>query len=102
MSQQHDAQAQAAGDAHLIEQRISSKTVYQGDFLHIKRDEIRLPNGHTATREYIVHPGAVVIIALAEPGDVLRLTPDAEPTTIQTRSVLMERQPKGEGAWASC
>ena len=92
MTQQHNAQNQAAGDAHLVEQRISSKTVYQGDFLHIKRDEIRLPNGQSATREYIVHPGAVVVIALAEPGDVLRLTPDAEPTTIQTRSVLMERQ----------
>ena len=92
MSEQPENETLPAGDAHLVEQRIGSQTVYQGDFLQVNRDDIRLPNGQTATREYIVHPGAVVVIAVAEPGDVLRMSPHAEPTTIQTRSVLMERQ----------
>ena len=56
---------------HLIESTISSKFVYQGDFLHVKHDKVMLPNGQTATREHIIHPGAVVIIPLLENGEIL-------------------------------
>lgn len=38
----------------------------EGSFLHAYRDQVRLPNGDTAGREYIVHPGAVVIVPLLE------------------------------------
>lgn len=56
---------------HLIETKISSKSVYHGNFLHILRDTIALPNGNQATREYVVHPGAVVIIPLLDDGRVV-------------------------------
>lgn len=56
---------------HLIETKISSKNVYDGNFLHILRDTIALPNGNQATREYVVHPGAVVIIPLLDDGQVV-------------------------------
>lgn len=79
-------------DAHLRETRLQSHAVFDGSFLHVKRDSVRLPNGGEVTREYIVHPGAVVIIAIAEPGERLRLTLDGPIVEVQARSVILERQ----------
>lgn len=56
---------------HLIETKVSSEQVYKGNFLHILRDTVLLPNGKQATREYVVHPGAVVVIALLDDGRVV-------------------------------
>ena len=56
---------------HLIETKISSEQVYKGNFLHILRDSVRLPDGKQATREYVVHPGAVVVIAWLDDGRVV-------------------------------
>lgn len=55
----------------LTEKQLSSRTVYQGGLLHVKEDRVALPNGTEATREYIVHPGAVVVIPLLSNGDVV-------------------------------
>ncbi|MEY4258423.1 MAG: hypothetical protein RJA56_1324 [Pseudomonadota bacterium] len=52
----------------LSETRLSQTTVLRGDFLHVVRDTVQLPNGHTATREYVLHPGAVMVIALLDDG----------------------------------
>ena len=49
------------GDAHLVEERVASEAVFDGRLLHVRRDTVRLPSGRSATREYIVHPGAVLI-----------------------------------------
>lgn len=56
---------------HLIETKISSEQVYKGNFLHILRDTVRLPDGKQATREYVVHPGAVVVVAMLDDGRVV-------------------------------
>lgn len=55
----------------LTEKQLFSKTVYQGGLLHVKEDQVQLPNGHATRREYILHPGAVVIIPLLANGDVV-------------------------------
>lgn len=57
--------------SHLIETKISSEQVYKGNFLSILRDTVLLPSGKQATREYVVHPGAVVVIALLDDGRVV-------------------------------
>jgi ADP-ribose pyrophosphatase len=58
-----DIEDRAAGaDAHLIETRLSSEPVFEGKLLHVRRDRVRLPDGALATREYIVHPGAVLVV----------------------------------------
>ena len=56
---QQDKQAQ---ESHLIEHSIKSELVHQGSFLQVRLDTVRLPHGGQATREYVVHPGAVVVI----------------------------------------
>jgi ADP-ribose pyrophosphatase len=42
---------------------VSSETIFQGALLHVRKDRVLLPNGKESIREYIVHPGAVVILA---------------------------------------
>lgn len=58
-------------DAHLIESEISSESVFEGALLKVRKDRVRLPNGHDSVREYIVHPGAVVILAFLPNGKML-------------------------------
>ena len=60
-----------AGDQHLREEKISGEDVYGGIFLNMKRDQVRLPDGETAVREYLTHPGAVAILAILDDGRVL-------------------------------
>lgn len=56
--------AASAADAHLREETVSEETVFQGRLLKVRRDRIRLPDGGQATREFVVHPGAVMIVPL--------------------------------------
>ena len=55
----------------LIEHTISSETIATGGMLTVKRDQVRLPNGNTSQREYVKHPGAVVIVPMLPNGHVI-------------------------------
>lgn len=55
-------------DDHLREQCIESKQAYRGHFLDIRRDVVRLPDGGQAPREYVIHPGAVMIVPILDDG----------------------------------
>lgn len=46
----------------LTEHKLKGQELLRGGFLHAFRDDVRLPDGGTAQREYIVHPGAVMIV----------------------------------------
>lgn len=52
----------------LEEVRVDGEEVYSGSLLRIQRDQVRLPSGREAFREYVKHPGACVIIAEKRPG----------------------------------
>jgi ADP-ribose pyrophosphatase len=52
----------------LREERIRSEQVYLGHFLDVRRDQVRLPDGNSAQREYIIHPGAVMVVPLLDDG----------------------------------
>lgn len=58
----------AAQDQHLVEQTLHQAEVFKGHFLHAFRDQVRLPNGDITTREYVIHPGAVIVIAMLSDG----------------------------------
>lgn len=55
----------------LTEHLISSETIASGGMLTAKRDQVRLPNGNTSQREYVMHPGAVVVVPLLPSGNVI-------------------------------
>lgn len=86
--------------AHLKEEALSSETVLQGAFLHVKRDRVRLPDGQTATREYVVHPGAVMVIALADDGTVVLERQYRYPLQRAMLEFPAGKLDPGEGSWA--
>lgn len=53
---------------HLHEEKLASRQVFSGELLDVRCDRVRLPDGGESVREYIVHPGAVVIIAILDDG----------------------------------
>ena len=63
-----NASTAAPDDAHLREDTLESRQVYRGKLLDVRCDTVRLPNGGTAQREYIVHPGAVMVVAMLDGG----------------------------------
>jgi ADP-ribose pyrophosphatase len=58
-------------DDHLKEVKIDGELAYDGNFLKVSRDRVKLPDGKITQREFIRHPGAVVILALFDDGRVL-------------------------------
>ncbi len=55
----------------LTETTVTTETVFEGVLLHVRRDTARLPDGKHATREYIIHPGAVAMVALLDSGEIV-------------------------------
>lgn len=50
---------------------LASQTLAEGRVVRIRRDQVEMPDGQTAGREVIEHPGAVAVVALDEDGQVL-------------------------------
>ena len=55
----------------LKETKLSSESIYQGSFVSINRDKVRLPNGNESQRIVISHPGAACVLAVTDEGKVV-------------------------------
>lgn len=55
----------------LEEKCTSSKLIYEGKVVKLFEDEIELPNGAPARREYVRHVGAVCVLPLTDDGNVV-------------------------------
>ena len=55
-------------DAHLVETGLGSDVVFSGKLLEVRRDRVRLPDGSEGTREFVVHPGAVLVVPVLDDG----------------------------------
>jgi ADP-ribose pyrophosphatase len=102
----------------LAETKLEEKVVYEGDFLKLRRDVARLPDGKTATREFVMHPGAAAMVPIGADERILverqyryamgrmyveipagKL--DAGETSLQTaRRELLEETGYEAGSWA--
>lgn len=58
-------------DSHLRETVLRREELLRGHFLHVVREDVRLPSGRTATREFVLHPGAVMVVAQLDDGQVV-------------------------------
>jgi ADP-ribose pyrophosphatase len=58
-------------DKHLVEEQISREELLKGKFLHVVRDTVRLPDQSTASREFVLHPGAVAVVPLLDDGRIV-------------------------------
>lgn len=65
------ASASAGAVADLTEQQVSSELLLDGNFLQYRRDVVQLPDGRQSSREYVVHPGAVVVIPYLDDSTLL-------------------------------
>lgn len=87
-------------DAHLREEPVARTELLKGHFLHVVRDTVRLPSGREATREYVLHPGAVMVVGLLDDGRVVMERQFRHPM----RSVIVEfpagKLDAGEGSLA--
>ena len=58
----------------LLEKTLSRREVYHGRIVNVHMDDVALPNGKTAQREVVEHPGGVVILPLDERMQVITVT----------------------------
>ena len=57
--------------SRLFERELSSKLIFDGKVVHLYVDEVELPDGAIATREYVKHIGAVAVLPLTDDGEVI-------------------------------
>ncbi len=53
------------------EKKVSSRAAYRGRLIKVNEDEVLLPDGTRALREYVLHPGAALVLPLFDDGSVL-------------------------------
>lgn len=56
---------------NLTEKTVNSKKLYDGRIIKLYNDEITLPNGKDAFREYVKHPGGICVVPVTENEEVL-------------------------------
>ncbi len=58
---------------NLEETTLSSRCVYDGKLLKVHDDIVRLPSGREGWREWVDHPGGVIVVPMLSPTTVLML-----------------------------
>ncbi|MGN0148656.1 MAG: NUDIX domain-containing protein [Clostridia bacterium] len=56
------------------EKTISSESIYDGKIIKVRKEKVELPDGKTASRELIAHPGGVGVIAVDDEGKVFMVS----------------------------
>jgi ADP-ribose pyrophosphatase len=90
----------AADDSHLREHTITREELLKGHFLHVVRETVRLPDGDSATREYVLHPGAVAVVPLLDDGRLLLERQYRHPTGKVMVEIPAGKLDAGEGVLA--
>jgi ADP-ribose pyrophosphatase len=65
------AASAAEGIDALAEIKLHGRVAYEGGMLRLHRDIVRCPDGHIAYREFVLHPGAVMMIPMLDEDHVL-------------------------------
>lgn len=85
-----------AADPKLVERRVRKNTVHKGKSVDFCVDEITLPDGKTATREYLDHPGAVGVVPVHPDGRVVMVRQYRYPVEEVTLELPAGKLGKGE------
>ncbi len=56
---------------NLTEKQLSANYIFKGRIINLRQDTALLPNGNTATREVVEHPGGVCVAALTDKKELL-------------------------------
>ena len=80
----------------LRETPLSARYEYEGKIIRLRVDEARLPDGSTAGREVIEHPGGVGVLALTDEGEVLLVRQYRYPYAEITTEIPAGKRDRGE------
>ena len=86
---------------HLLERFYKRDTVFTGRAINFRVDEVVLPNGKHATREYMDHPGAVAVLPFLDKETVVMVRQFRHPMGRVTIEVPAGKLDKGERPLAS-
>ena len=79
-----------------LETRVRKREIYHGKSVHFRCDLVRLPDGATATREFLDHPGAVGVVPLLPGGRVVLVRQYRYPVGEHTYEVPAGKLARGE------
>jgi len=88
------------GDGGLVERLLRKRTVYRGKMVDFRVDVVRLPNGKTATREFLDHPGAVGVIPFLDKDTVVMVRQYRHPVGEVTLELPAGKLDRGESVLA--
>lgn len=86
-------------DRHLREDTVDARAAWRGHFLDVRRDEVRLPDGTHAHREYIVHPGAVMALPILDDGRLVVVRQYRYPLRRAMLEFPAGKLDRGEAPW---
>jgi ADP-ribose pyrophosphatase len=87
------------GGDHLREHTVRSDQVFNGRFIGLRRDVVRLPDGREATREYVNHPGAVMVVPILPDGRLVLERQFRYPVQRVMVEFPAGKLDAGEGSW---
>ena len=80
----------------LTETLVKKRPVYRGRTVGFNVDVIRLPNGKTAQREYLDHPGAVAVLPFLDPRSIVLVEQYRYPVGTSTLEIPAGKLERGE------
>lgn len=85
-----------ARDRRFVETLLRSNRVYRGKIIDLRVDEVRLPDGRGATREFLDHPGAVGILPFLDPRTIVLVRQYRHPVRAVTLEIPAGKLDGGE------
>lgn len=82
--------------SHLTEKFLKSKEVFTGNLLTVYCDQVELPNGKEASREFIRHPGAIAVVPVTNDGKIVLVRQYRYPVGKNMLEVPAGKLDKGE------
>lgn len=87
---------------NLKETQKSAEYIFRGRIINLRRDEAILPNGATATREVIEHPGGVCVVPITDDGQVLFVRQFRYPYMEECLEIPAGKRDKGDEEPLEC
>ncbi len=82
--------------SHLTEKFLKSEEVFTGNLLTVYCDQVELPNGKEASREFIRHPGAIAVVPVTNDGKIVLVRQYRYPVGKNMLEVPAGKLDKGE------
>lgn len=87
---------------NLEEKQISYDYIYKGKIINLRKDTALLPDGNTALREVVEHPGGVCVAAITEKNEILMVRQFRYPYMENVLEIPAGKRDKGNESPLEC